>query len=533
MTALSVASAVYARCGALRIARRAVHDEELGQFVGAMRELTRHVDRLEEEKESAQELIRLLRRFRTRAVQSLLPTSHMTLLYPPEMRAIERLARLFASRGSIENALASRVTGALRVLSGRTTPPPVVAEVDRAQSSMAAFQIGIEHDDPAFLAAVRDLVHERWPSAHVVDARAEETLRENTPLILMGPTWLYRPSVFLAPPVSSIDVVAPGCVSDRLIDPRNSMLEGGRGTAGHWRIARTGIDELPSGGQARADPLLELREAELQRAVEMAPARTTAGEEADDELVQASLVLLAARHAVFLDYQTDTQVLLWETAVFPRFERLGVAELEPGMYFIDREPASKRTLEAVVRAQIDPERMDSLRALTQSWKDSLDERCREEGVERVARELVRLGATPARNLGNVEAWCTEACIAPQRKESFRAVLQLLGLQEAFAQLWGAAQELRSAYQSAGKVAADRLEAVLVEGATALSSLRAEGVVTVSLKEDRETRMNVYRIENVRLQGVPVPRNRTRAVFEGISRDGQTIPRVDDKSPWQP
>jgi len=510
-----------------------VHDGELGAFVGVARTLRRELERLEEAPELVRDFTRSLRAFTTRAMQSLLPTSDPAVLTAGDLRMIERLGRQLAAYVPEHEALLSRVVETLRTLSRRTSVPALV-DVDAVAAGLDVFQIGIEHDDPAFMKASREFVATRWPGATVVDACAEASIHESIPLIVMGPTWLYPPSLFLAPVVPSITVVAPGCVSDRIIDPQASMLDGGIGTAGRWTVQRRGIDELPAAGRP-AEQKLELQEAEFQRVIELAPARPLTEEELDgDELVEASLVLLAGCHGIFLDHEAEAHVLLWDVASSPRFDRVAVDELEPGMYLVDRDPAGHDTLEAIVRATIPPARLAELLALRRTWKDQLARRCARDGVHRVARDLEKLGARPARNVGNVEQWSQEDCIAPQSKASFRALLQLLDQESRFNEFWNGAQELRTTYQQAGKAAVDKLEDALLHDTLALTRLREQGLVSVSLAGDRGTRMALYRIENVQGQRRPVVRSRTRSVFEGVARRGPTVPPPpESRPPWRP
>ena len=137
------------------------------------------------------------------------------------------------------------------------------------------------------------------------------------------------------------------------------------------------------------------------------------------------LVLLDNGYAVFISAQAETKVFSIDLDADIEYQvtQKFVRDLVPGSYILLRASGGGDYVSDVADALLG-ENASRLRETQARWKQMLRDHIEEFGIELVAEELERLGATKA-TPGNVNNWISPGFIRQQAPEDLLAVLELI------------------------------------------------------------------------------------------------------------
>jgi hypothetical protein len=96
------------------------------------------------------------------------------------------------------------------------------------------------------------------------------------------------------------------------------------------------------------------------------------------------------------------------------------------------------------------------RALQSDWKSRFQDKLTRLGVLEVERNLRNLGAGPAAKPQNIFRWASLASHGPKSERDFRAIMQLLNLENVCNACWNALEEIRSKGTTAGRAHGKKL-----------------------------------------------------------------------------
>lgn len=235
-------------------------------------------------------------------------------------------------------------------------------------------------------------------------------------------------------------------------------------------------------------------------------ARSIAVGDADDEEVEARLVLLAGGEAVLLPWTDDAKSFRAdfrdqasqkaaeeEDEDAGRVRRHFNKELEVGDFIVLRTGSGGDLLPKVADGVMGAAAATH-RLRQREWKLALrSEEHRHGGADLCAR-LRAMGATHA-SISNIHNWVRERTIRPDSDEDFEAVLKVLGLGGRRTEFLATAETIHHAHRSAGF----RIRKLLMTKVRQadLRALRSTGRMEFHLEElSTQARMTAYRIERI-------------------------------------
>ena len=211
---------------------------------------------------------------------------------------------------------------------------------------------------------------------------------------------------------------------------------------------------------------------------------------------EAFLFQLAGGLAVFMGTGSSVNVASWErqgsTLVCSKISHKRAQDLEEGDLVILTTSGGGDMI-APVADKILKEKAPRLRTLQKEWKTSLRIRCFEasSSYDTVAKDLEELGAADASPV-NVRNWASFQSIAPAKIETFRTIINYLGLESRMKAFEETVGLLRKAHRSAGFTIARQLKDQIL-GAN-VNQLMSNGWQEFRTSEEEGASKTIYIIE---------------------------------------
>jgi hypothetical protein len=139
------------------------------------------------------------------------------------------------------------------------------------------------------------------------------------------------------------------------------------------------------------------------------------------------------------------------------------------------------------------EQAQELRALQSDWKSRFQDKLTHLGVFGVERNLRDLGAGPAAKPQNIVRWASPASHGPASERDFRAIMQLLDLENVQMAYWNALDEIRSKGTTAGRAHGQKLNEVM--NGLDLSEVFTKGFMNIQV-EDGGPVKTIYVVDRV-------------------------------------
>lgn len=250
--------------------------------------------------------------------------------------------------------------------------------------------------------------------------------------------------------------------------------------------------------------------------------RETGSEDADD--TGAYLVLLADDHAVWIDADSDTKVLVLdldedvgdsaneeegqEHELAGQVARRSPDQLRPGMFLLLRTSGGGDYISPVADRLLG-QQAQSLRAMQEEWKGALRSAARASDLTTLSIELLYSGSKRANEM-NVRNWKSPRNIKPRDYADFLAIMKQTGLEAKAQEYWHAASQIDAAHRRAGH----RLRKLLlkqVEG-TDLTALMQSGRLDFHVPDVDGGGLTAFRIEHFVAEAFLVPASRIGRPF---------------------
>jgi hypothetical protein len=408
-------------------------------------------------------------------------------LHEPASGAAHALADLLYSAGAMRHAISDESARLLNALVSSASE----MGAQHGNPLPQAVESALEVSDPAGTCLVlvnRRTAHitaqwlgERWPGFACVTPREYLGGRLWDEAILVGAAAWFPEQVFTAPRAGHAELVVPSWVRD------HAHVAGLFGGLADRPLVVSFRDRYEGTVEARdSRPEDQLVPAErLLLAPQWSPEQEP---DADvPEAVEVRRILLGGGYAVYLE--TDADRIRGLDPALPlgeRVMRLPAAAIAPGSILLLRLGDTEGiALKGVADEILGPE-STRIRALQDFWKEQLRQAVLRDGRESVVQSLRSHGSRTA----NVGYWISPDSIRPRSDHDFRAVLELIGVDDPEPYL-AAGRALWAAHLRAGQRLTEELEQRVAEAD--LAPLDIEGMLDLSLDLPGVASITAFRV----------------------------------------
>lgn len=345
-----------------------------------------------------------------------------------------------------------------------------------------------------------------WGPLGVRVLTAAELAREETYIeqaYAVGPPRFFAPSLVTAPAAFSVTFLIPSWVRDRTVP---SSVISSYADSGAIRIRSRvhvlGRDDL-LGVSIEGTPELDN---DLFPQPVWEETRAPLREPGSDE-VEARKVLLSGGYSTWLD-DSDGERIRTLDPTAPAGERVLYARLatvRAGTYLLLRQGETEHGALHEIALRFLGDKVPSINATQQAWKEQLSRRISERGHARVAAELRRHGVKAA---DRARAWTEPSLNRPNNDDDFRKLLVWLGIpiEPTFAN----ATMLRRAHHQAGTYVRERLERAV--DAADLAGLDRDGHLSLDVPADGFRRIIATRVLAISPHAEFIARRNARLLF---------------------
>lgn len=327
---------------------------------------------------------------------------------------------------------------------------------------------------------------------------------------VIGPARWFPPHVFAAPRARHLYIAQYQWLRDDALDPRifagSRMGAGGRGAS---------LPAYAGGGT----PGTVLDPAELMPVTDWTAIASGTGGSAQGGLeqpdtVDAYLLLLASEQAVYVEAEDGSRAFVVDLGSSRELHVVPTRSIQPGTYIVNRVGGEGDYIPAIADSILG-DHAPRLRASQQRWKDPLRELVQSIGVQAMLFRLEAAGAERGKR-GNLRRWLSAGSIRTELYTDFAALMQVAGLAEETAELWGDMELIDKAHHRAGQRVRSLLVKEILEGDT--RDLEVRGWQDYHVEEiEGEGALRVARVEARHPDVLRVNSRQTRQLLD-VERD---------------
>ncbi len=529
---LAATDALYQACQGLELHMHRVRYDALEDFWRKLRALRRDVG-VEGTESDWRALLAPLYRWAWMALHAVTPLSHPALDGIANPESMQRAVRGLQQACRRDAPRAAELVNAYEGLRGES-----YSRIARSVASVLAQhkirQIVVPFDLPDLLHDTEIILSGRELHGRIRILRRRDLLEAEIgePLMVLGSLSLFPAQLSAAPRANPLHVVSYRWFRESA----SKITINGQGKATDYRIIEA--EEIPEQGVEIArvqTELIGLERMDLDGLLSRIGGRVESDEQEESTIerkVAARLFRLAGNAGILFEEGFEARVfeldgqrndgveLANDSETGFRVMRLPIEEIVPGMFLIERGRSSGPALDTIIEQLLGEAHRNKLEQTQSDWKSGLRRQITLHGRDFIAQTLRGWGCSHAQNPQNVTNWASDHNFLPSDSACFRAIMILLKQTDHTTSYWENGKALQVLSRAAGNAITELLLQEIVR-ALDRTALERDGISEVTLAGVPDASITLFRVEDCPQTQFSVPRNRTRAVFHGLSRHALT------------
>ncbi|MFX4263087.1 hypothetical protein ACOBQJ_12945 [Pelotomaculum propionicicum] len=332
-------------------------------------------------------------------------------------------------------------------------------------------------------------------------------------LILVGPSYLFPPSILNSPRAKEVDILHYEWIRDRWENDSFFLGSDGMNLKIKIRKATKEVENTTDKAPVQENQWC-LEVGELLQSIDWVKVREVFSSEVSEsytEGVQAFPILLDGGQVAFLESKEEERV--WtidlDDESSSKVKRIPTLEIRQGMFLILRTAGGGDYM-ITLAEQMLGDKLDQIKNAQLTWKSLLRKAVESKGIHKIISELLSLGSVIA-NEPNIRNWMSERNISPKNPADFKAIMNLIKLPYKTEEYWQIARTLETAHRIAGLRIGKMLLKLIVSAS--LDELERVGRMDFELTGLDGGSLTAFRVEEISHETYLVPTARIGRLLE--------------------